>query len=1234
MRGPFAEPRRKEPGGNTGDLTPFSSTPARPERRGSCLVGALGRALLVLALAAVALPAGAAVFNYLPTAPNVSPAGTGWQDVDVSAYLPVGATGVIVQYIETVGSSDQDFGLRKKGSTDGFFTDAAKANFQGWMMTGVDSSRTFQVYRSDVSVQIYLLGYTMPGVTFFTNRIDKSAPGAGLSDVSIAADTGSDTAIGAIFHAQNSSGSSIDYVVRKKGSTDNRFTGLRADNVNVVIIGVDGNETAEQRIATTPLDLYLVGYVTSGAVFFTNAVDKSTGSTGSYQSVDITADVGANAANGAFLEIYNSGNGRRQTALRPGGAGYDYYVEVQHQWALVGLDSGDVFEQKIENTEMDVYMVGYSLGDTGPTFRVTSGSYVGNGTGQAITGVGFQPDTVIVDGDGGGGQSAIRTSTMTGANSKDLDGPNVLSTTQILSLDPDGFTLGTDADANQAGITYNWVAFEAAPGYMKVGTYTGSGGAQNITGVGFSPSYVVVLPSNFGRPNQRSVDMPANFSMTFDSGGRTDAILALQANGFRVGTNAEVSSSGIVYHYVAWNGVPGRIATGSYAGNLSDDRDITGVGLWPEYVVLSRSADIAGGQGNAPAHKTASSGVNLDGANLFDANTFTTNRIQALQADGFQVGNDCQVNGDGSCAAPAPVAYYWAAFGPHVAASLYRSVGTNAGDLNIGRTVEITGRTATFSGAMPDNVGVGDVLQYQVTGTWYLAFVEARASDQVYTVGSSTGDTPRPAPASTSVSVFRAYTSLSSWQAQVENTSIEDTVEDFDTSRDLVAAGTAMVAACYADGDGSMDDMVSIAGWATSPDNYVRVFTPVHGHLVGTSQRHSGVAGTGFRLTPVSAAVQGFNVINLNAAYVRLEGLEIDGSGLSNATWLRGIAVQKDLPNVGDIRIDGSIVHDIHTRGPGSNWENTGGIFDFQDVAGSGPPLRITNNVIYGVSSTVFLDNHHISGIHIGSRTTSYVQNNTIFNIYNQGGGNPSGAARGLTVKAFPNLTGTATVIATNNVIGDVRADYDVVASCYNTQENAVLTQSFNVASDNTASGTGSVDWATTYASYFVDATLVGGRTTATTDLHLLGVSASLWGPSGTDLSADFSHDVDIEPRTVPWDIGADEFAGTTAVRLMSFDVSPLDSAVALTWRTGSELQNLGFHLHRSLSATGPWTRVTPASDSRPGLVSPGSGLLLDRHWPGERDAVLLPSRGRRHRVGVDLPRSRLRRAPGRTRRG
>ncbi len=49
----------------------------------------------------------------------------------------------------------------------------------------------------------------------------------------------------------------------------------------------------------------------------------------------------------------------------------------------------------------------------------------------------------------------------------------------------------------------------------------------------------------------------------------------------------------------------------------------------------------------------------------------------------------------------------------------------------------------------------------------------------------------------------------------------------------------------------------------------------------------------------------------------------------------------------------------------------------------------------------------------------------------------------------------------------------------------------------------------------------------------------------------------------------------TTAVKLQSFEAIGADGAVELSWRTGSELDNQGFHLYRGATADGPWTRLT-----------------------------------------------------------
>ena len=62
----------------------------------------------------------------------------------------------------------------------------------------------------------------------------------------------------------------------------------------------------------------------------------------------------------------------------------------------------------------------------------------------------------------------------------------------------------------------------------------------------------------------------------------------------------------------------------------------------------------------------------------------------------------------------------------------------------------------------------------------------------------------------------------------------------------------------------------------------------------------------------------------------------------------------------------------------------------------------------------------------------------------------------------------------------------------------------------------------------------------------------------------------------------------TTAVKLQSFSATPGDASVMLDWRTASELDNLGFHLHRGPAEGGPWTRLN--SELIPGLGSSAVG--------------------------------------------
>ena len=321
-------------------------------------------------------------FNYLANPIDVSPSTAGsWQDVDVSLYVPPGATGVIIQWVGDP-SNDYNYGIRMNGSSDTFGLQTADGGAQGFLMAGVDANRIFEVFTGSTTVTTYLVGYTMGGVTFFLNAPQKTLSLSGAwEDVDISADTAADTAIGALFTAVNTNSVARGYGVRKKGSTDSRTNDALDADTFLSLIGVDANEVAQFFREDTTVELYLTGYVTQGAVFFTDAVDKSTAITASYQPVDITGDIGADNANGAIVEIANLNS--LSTALRRNGAFYDYYQEMDHSWALTAIDGGNLFEQKIAAVDADIFLTGYTLACVTPSTNYRSiGTALDYGTAE------------------------------------------------------------------------------------------------------------------------------------------------------------------------------------------------------------------------------------------------------------------------------------------------------------------------------------------------------------------------------------------------------------------------------------------------------------------------------------------------------------------------------------------------------------------------------------------------------------------------------------------------------------------------------------------------------------------------------------------------------------------------------------------------------------------------------------------------------------------------------------
>ena len=492
-----------------------------------------------------------------------------------------------------------------------------------------------------------------------------------------------------------------------------------------------------------------------------------------------------------------------------------------------------------------------------------------------------------------------------------------------------------------------------------------------------------------------------------------------------------------------------------------------------------------------------------------------------------------------------------------VGTALYRSVGITATALASGaaNALTISGSTATFASALPNNIGVGDVIQYDSDGNNSidaLAFIHGRTNSQTYTVANKNGATPTAVVGDNNWGVYRAYTSLANWESQTENANILEPVEnDVNPSLNLVTANTIMYVACYA--DGADTTAVFLNGWTTGVANHIKIFAPALSSQVGITQRHSGVWDT----TKYRIEAANTQVIDIGpgAGDVWIDGLQIH---LLSANGNGQDAVNIDqTTNYANHRISNNIIR----AGP-ITAAAVYGIYA-KDAVGLAV-VRIWNNIIYGFNGQATNTAIYSDGDY-GASFTIYAYNNTVY---------------GCSLGFYRNQAPAGPFILKNNI-------------AYNNTDNygTGVGAPFDASGTNNLSGPGAdAQMPATAARNGVAVTFVlpGGNPA---NFHLAAGDAGALN-YGANLSADLNlavfDDIDGQVRQAAWDIGADDANGTTAVKLMSFEARPLDSAISLAWQTGSELDNLGFHVYRALSENGPWTRVT--ASLIPGLGSSAVG--------------------------------------------
>ena len=337
---------------------------------------------------------------------------------------------------------------------------------------------------------------------------------------------------------------------------------------------------------------------------------------------------------------------------------------------LTGADSlgGDWdLEYRVGQVDVDVAISLHAQQSWQATLQMQTGSYVGDGTdARGITGLGFQPDFIIIKSESAAYSTVVRTSSMTGDATKALVGGLPIFADGIESLDADGFTVGTDGRVNAGGETYHWTAFSAAAGEMVVGSYTGDGtDDRSVSGFGLQADYAIVMGEGAHESVQRFQDQVGDTSLEVGSSAvLTNVIQAFEADGLQIGSDVRVNQSGQEYFYVAWKEVAGKTDFGTYAGDGTDDRSISGVGFQPDYVLVK----IEGG-GDAIHHPDSLTGDNSLGTGT--DGTFADG-VQQFTADGFEVGSHITVNWSGQT-------YYYAAFNAETAPTVADNFDDGAG---------------------------------------------------------------------------------------------------------------------------------------------------------------------------------------------------------------------------------------------------------------------------------------------------------------------------------------------------------------------------------------------------------------------------------------------------------------------------------------------------------------------------------------------------------------------------
>jgi hypothetical protein len=206
--------------------------------------------------------------------------------------------------------------------------------------------------------------------------------------------------------------------------------------------------------------------------------------------------------------------------------------------------------------------------------------YTGNGTNSQTLphGLGAKPDFVVIKQRNAVSQWVGFTDATGTFSFFYMNTTQALTAYPSMSWDATYLNLNSGGDQNGANDQHVAYFFRSIAGFSKIGSYTGNGGTQAITGLGFSPDCVIVKSATFAEvwsifdtargPNRRLTPSGADQEYTNSGGGY---LQSFDSDGFTLqagsSSASNVNKNAETYIYLAWKANPthGGVSAGKMA---------------------------------------------------------------------------------------------------------------------------------------------------------------------------------------------------------------------------------------------------------------------------------------------------------------------------------------------------------------------------------------------------------------------------------------------------------------------------------------------------------------------------------------------------------------------------------------------------------------------------------------------------------------------------------------------